>query len=141
MSFAHIPVAQWRVGGDAGAEERSDAFQRQFGRNSQDVIFVDHDLRGITAQGRGLAVLLIAIVGGAHTLFTILFLAGFALRAFPTGIDKAPDADQIAGLEFCDLLTRFDYAADNFVPWYHGVNRAAPFVAGLMDIGMADTTV
>ena len=122
-------------------KERSNAFQRQCGRNSQDVIFVNHDLSGIAAEGRRFAVLLVAIVGGAHALFTILFLAGFALRTFPARIDKAPDADQVIGLEFGDLTTRFDHAPNNFVPWHHGVDRASPFVAGLMDIGMADATV
>ena len=59
----------------------------------------------------------------------------------PTGIDKASDANQFAGLEFCDLVARFDYAADDFVSRHHRVNRASPFVSGLMDIGMADATI
>ena len=141
VPFAHIPVAQGRVGGDAGAQERRDAFQRQFGRNSQDIIFVHHDLSGIAAVGRRFAILLVAVVGGAHPFFTILFLAGVALWTFATGINEAADTGEVADFEFCDLIARLDHAADNFVSRHHGINRVAPFVAGLMDVGVADAAI
>jgi hypothetical protein len=78
---------------------------------------------------------------GAETVSRILFLAGLALGTFPAGIDKASDADKFAGLEFCYPLAGFNYTPNDFVPWHHGVDRAPPFVADLMDIGMAYATI
>ena len=77
----------------------------------------------------------------AHPLFAILFLSGFALLTTSTRVDKASDPNKIAGFELFHSVTGFYDAPDNFVPWHHWVDRAPPFVAGLMDVGMADTTI
>jgi hypothetical protein len=47
----------------------------------------------------------------------------------------------LVNLEFCDLIARFDDTANDFVSRHHRVNRATPFVARLMDIGMANATI
>ena len=117
------------------------AFQRQFGRNFQGIIFIHHDLSGVATVGGGFAIPLVAVVGGVHPFFTILFLAGLALWTFATGIDEASDTDEVADFEFCDLIAHLDHASDNFVSRHHGIDRVAPFVAGLMDVGVADTTI
>ena len=99
------------------------------------------DLSGVTAVGRRFAILLVAIVSGAHPSFAVLFIALFALRTLTTGINETSDSDEVANLEFRDLVSGLDYATDNLVARNHGVDRSAPFVAGLMDIRMADTTI
>lgn len=94
---------------------------------------------GIAAEGE-ISVFVFAVVGpDGGVAVAILFFAGFAGIAFAAGIDHAADAGQIAYFEFADFRTDAGDDADNFVAGNHGVERTAPFVAGLMNIGVADT--
>src|SRR5260370_27060 len=137
VPFAYVTVAQGRVRRNAGTQERSYTLQRQFRRNFQGILFIHYDLSGVATVGGSFAIPLVAVVGGVHPFFTILFLAGLALWTFATGIDKATDTGEVTDFEFSDLITHLDHAADNFVSGHHGINRVAPFVAGLMDVGVA----
>jgi catalase (peroxidase I) len=65
-------------------------------------------------------------------------LAGFATAA---GVNHAADADQIAYFVFSDIRTDGGNFAYDFVAGHQGVNGNAPFVAGLMDVGMAHAAV
>ena len=57
------------------------------------------------------------------------------------GIYHAADGGEVAFLEFRDFAACLYYAADDFVAGYHGVDGVVPFVAGLMQIGVADTAI
>ncbi len=107
----------------------------------QHVILVDGDAGGIAAIGRRLAVALIAVIGERHARLAILLLAGTAGLAAPAGIDEAADADDMTGLPFLDMVADLDHPADDLVARHHGKDRAAPFVAGLVDVGMADAAI
>ena len=86
--------------------------------------------------------MLVTVVGGAHALFTILFIAELCIAAHSRQEStKHPTPTRSPVLNLVDLIAGFDHAADDFVSRHHGINRAAPFVSGLMDIGMADATI
>ncbi len=48
---ADVPVAEWGVGGDAGAEERGDGGEVEVFGDFEDEVFVDDDALGVAAVG------------------------------------------------------------------------------------------
>jgi hypothetical protein len=52
-----------------------------------------------------------------------------------------PSSDHFADLEAGDLVAHRADAADDFVARHDRIDAAVPFVAGLMDIGVADAAV
>jgi len=70
-----------------------------------------------------------------------LFLTIAATVAFPARIHKAPDARQITDGESLDLGPGVHDTADYLVTWNDGIHRAAPFVAGRMNVAMTDAAV
>ena len=64
-----------------------------------------------------------------------------AMVADAAGIDEAADADLVARLEFRDLAADARDNAGNLVPRHHGKHAAAPFVARLMNVGVADAAI
>jgi hypothetical protein len=127
-------VTQRRVGGDTRAQQRRSALKRNTLRDTQHVVFVHGDARGVAAIGGRLAVTLIAVVRRVHASLAVLLFAGFAGFTFTARIDETADADGVAGLPFLDLIPQLHYRADDLVAGHHREYRTAPLVAGLMDI-------
>ena len=131
---------QWRSG-DAGAEDRRHGFGIEVFRHFQHEGVADGDGFGIAAVG-GLAVVFVdAAVSRDEAVFAVLLeivLAGFAVAA---AIDEAADADEVAGLELADLRADAAHAADDFMTRHYGVYRAAPVVAGGVQVAVADAGV
>jgi hypothetical protein len=109
--------------------------------SSNSLFLVDYNLRRVSAVGRGLAILLIAIVGNDQTIPTILLQPCSAVGALPTGIDEAANASEVAHFELLHLVAHSRYPANDLVSRHHGVNGVAPFVADLMDIRVANATI
>ena len=99
---------------------------------------VHHDLRGVAAVGRRLAVHLGAVVGEGRALLAELLEVALAGVAVAAGVDHAADADQVAGLELRHLAPTARHAAHDLVARDHGEDGAAPLVARLVDVGVAD---
>ena len=57
------------------------------------------------------------------------------------GVDHAADADHVADLEVLDVRANRADPADDLVARHHRVDAAAPFVAGLVQVGMAHAAV
>ena len=102
------PVAQRRVGRDAGAQQRSGGVERDAVGDAQDVVLVRDDLRAVAAVGVG-SVVRAAVVGRDVALQAELLLAGEAVLALAARVDEAPDADAVADRVLRDL--RADLAA------------------------------
>src|SRR5258708_39829328 len=81
-----------------------------------------------------------AIVRDDQTISTILLKTCSAVGALPTRIDEAANAGEVAHIELLYLGAHLRYPADDLVSWYHWVDRVAPFVANLMDIGVTNAT-
>lgn len=133
----HAPVAQGGVRRDARAEEGGRAREVEVIGHAQDKILIDRDFLGIAAVGGGFSILLHAVIGAGEAIIAILLEAFRAVRAFAAGIDEAADAHAVADLEFLDVRADFFDVTDDLMPRDHREDGAAPFVARLMDVGMA----
>ena len=63
------------------------------------------------------------------------------LGAVAAGIDHAADRGEIAGLELRHVAANLHDAADDFMAGDHGIDGVPPFVAGLVQVGVADAAV
>ena len=142
LARARAPVAQRRVGGDARAEQRSDAGElvAELRRDGVDVAHVADDVVGVAAVGDR-AVVAPGVVGADEALDAVVFQARLAVGADAAGVDQHADAGQVAGLEPGHLRADRRHAADDLVAGHHGIHRAAPLVAHLVDVGVADAAV
>src|SRR5438105_3928178 len=141
VSLLGVPLAQRRIGGDAGAQKRRCAGRVEAGRDFQRVSLRHDDLRRVTAvRGRG-PVHLGTVVGPGGALLAELLEPAAARIALAAGVDETPHARGVAHLEPGHLLADLLDPADDLVP---GNDReesgsgTAPFVAHLVDVGVAD---
>ena len=101
---------------------------------------IDDDAVGVAAVGDASQMLVGEVVGESEIRAELLE-AGLALGAGAVGIDHAADRGEVAGLELGDRRADLGDAADDFVAGNAGVDgghHAAPLVADLMEIGVAD---
>src|SRR4051812_31329956 len=71
-SLADLPVAEWRPGGDAGAEERRRGGGIELVRNAQDKLPVDNDCLRVAAIRCAAGVLVRRVVRSNHALLAVL---------------------------------------------------------------------
>lgn len=109
--------------------------------HAQHEILVDHDALRIAAQRVARRVRGGAVVGADHALLAVLlqpFAAGGAMLA---AARHAAHADGIAHLEAGDFGANRADMADDLVPGHAGIQRARPFGAHGMQVGMADAAI
>lgn len=70
-----------------------------------------------------------------------MFIPRLAGGAFTAGIHHATDSGQIALFEFLYARTGFGHSADDFVSGHARIGRAAPFIARLMHIRVANAAI
>ena len=134
---AGAPVAQGRVGRDAGTEQGSDAGQIFLVMpDAQDKGLLDHDRLRIAAVGV-LAAKERAVVGAGEAVVAILLLAVVTGRAMAATIDQAADPGEVADLELRHLVADGDHTADDLVTGNRRIEGVLPFVAGGVQVGMA----
>ena len=141
LARPHFPVPQRRIGGDAGAQQRRHRLEVEIFRHLRDETLLDHDLFGIAAEGEVFRFPLATVIGPREAFFAELFEIGLARRAMAAGIDHAADGGEIAGLEPGHTGADLDHPADDLVAGHHRIERIAPVVAGLMQVGMADAAI
>ena len=95
----------------------------------------------VAAVGDGFAILLEGAVSEDHSVGAVLLQTGRAVVAGPAGIHETTDADGVAGLEPVDLRSDRADDAHDFVPWHHGIDGHAPFIAHHVEVRMTDPTV
>lgn len=100
---------------------------------------VGHHHSGVATLGGG-AIRIHAIVSPNDLLAVLFqaFLAGVALEARQ---HHASHAHRVARLELGHRGTDFCHGSDDFVPGHHGVFRVLPFVANLVQVGVANAAV
>lgn len=141
LSFADVPMAQWRVGRDAGAEQGCDRRQVEVLRNPQDESLVYDDRSRVTAIGHAAQVFVFAVISENRRPFAVVLQARPAAFTFAAGVNQAADPGQVARLKFVHFGADFCDPADNFVSGHDGVDGVSPFVACRMKIGMADAAI
>src|SRR6185312_11383677 len=82
-----------------------------------------------------------AVVGADETVLAILLQPLVAGRAVLAATDQAAHTHGVADLEAGDLATDCADVADDLVARHAGIQRAAPFGAHGMQVGMADTAI
>lgn len=137
LARAGTPMLQRRIERDAGAEQGRGGVQGQILRQAKNVVFIDHDLVGITAESRG-AVRFPAVVGEDQTRVAVLLLPMPALGALAAGIDKDTDADFVSDLVLANFAADSRDDSRDFVARNHGEYGATPLIAGLMNVGMTN---
>ena len=135
--WSRAPLAQRRIGGDAGAQQRRDPGRIEIFRHSQHEVLILHQIGGVAAVGHGAGLAVLTVIGAGKAVLAILFQPLIAAWAAAAGIYHATDADQIADPVTRGMATDGANAADDFVARHHRVNRIAPFVASLMQVRMA----
>ncbi len=143
LAAGHAPVPQWRIGGDAGAQQRRGAGEIQILGNSQDEIFVDDDAFRVAAVGDTAKVSVGEIVGEDHAR-TELLEASLAIGAGPVGIHQAAHTGKVAHLEFRHGGPGVGDSADDLVAWdtgVHGRHDAAPLVPRRVQVRVADAAI
>ena len=65
----------------------------------------------------------------------------FAIRALAARVDQTANTHLVPDLKSFHCRSNIRYRTDNFMPRDHGINGIAPFITGLMDIGMADAAI
>ncbi len=104
------------------------------------VALVGDDVTGIAALHQH-AVVIAGVVGADGALLTVGFLAGAAVGADAAGVGDHADGGEVALAELGYVAAGGDDAADDLMAGHHGIEGVAPFVAGLVDVGMADAVV
>ena len=110
-------------------------------RDPEGVGLVHHDAFGVAAEGHAAEVLVGAVVSEDREVEAILLQAAPATRAGAAGIDQAADGGEVAHLEFRDRAADLYDAADDFVAGHHRVDGVVPFVARLVQVGVADAAI
>ena len=141
LAGADLPMAQRRIGRDAGAEQRRRGGQIEIGRHLEREVLVDDDGLGIAAIGHLAGELVGAVIGARRPGDAILLQALDAVLARAAGVDEAADAGEIAFLELRDLATDAADAADDLMSGNVRIDGVVPFVAGGMQVGMADAAI
>ena len=140
LARANFPMAQRRIGGDAGAEQRGDSGQRKIFRRTEDKVLIHDDAFRIAAVSRKIEV----FVGPAirpDLARTELLVARAAMGTRQIGINEAADTGQVARFEFGDGGTDLGYASDDLVAGnarINGLHEAAPLVARVVEVRMAN---
>ena len=136
-----LPVLQRRVGRDAGAEQRRHRLEVDPVGHLHDEALLHDDPLGIAAEGRPARAALPAVVGHGAAFDAILLEVGLAGLTAPAGVDHAADAGEVADLQLADVPADGRDAPDDLVARHHGVDGAAPVVAGLVEVRMAHPAV
>ena len=135
---ADVEVSQWRVGGDARAQQWSGGIQSQRVGDTQDVVLVDDDAAAVAAVSR-LSVLAHRVVSTGHPAAgAVLLQTGLAVLAGAAGVDEAADAHPVADCEFAYLRTDLGHDAGDLMSGHHRVAGLTPLGAHRMNIGVAD---
>ena len=137
LAGAGAPALERRPDGDAGAEQRRGDVELDAVGDADREALGDDDLLGVAALGR-LAVVALAVVGHDGALGAELLLAVLAELALAARVDHAADADAVADLVLRDAVTDGRDDTGDLVAGDHGEDGAAPLLADLVDVAVAD---
>ena len=117
--LVRAPLAQRRIGGDAGAQQRRDPGRIEIFRHSQHEVLILHQIGGVAAVGHGAGLAVLTVIGAGKAVLAILFQPSSQLGQLRRGIYHATDADQIADPVTRGMATDGANAADDFVARHH----------------------
>ena len=137
----HVPVAQRRIGRDAGTEERRHGLGVEAFGHAQDEVFI-HDDGGRVPAMRGAAQMGIGRpVGLRRAVLTVLLVALRAGGARTAAVHQAPHANEVADLVRGDLGPDRGDAAHDFMARHQRIRGHAPVVVSEVDVGVTDPAI
>ena len=137
VALLRPPVAERRIGGDAGAQERRRGGEVELRGEAERERLVDDDPLRVAAVGGGLPVHLGAVVGEGGAALAELLEPAPARVAAAAGVHHAADAGEISGAEPLHPRAHARHLSDDLVARHHREERAAPLVADLVEVGVA----
>src|SRR5690348_8570211 len=127
-------MLEWRVCGDACAQEGSCSRQIKRRRNAQGVMLINRDTFRISSKRAAAEELVRGIVGQYAPNFAVLFQSIFTILALPAAIHHTSYRSMISHFEFGDLRADVYDFADNFMAGDTWINRSVPFVSRRMKV-------
>lgn len=109
--------------------------------DAQHKVLADHDAVGITAHGVATTDAVRAGVGLGHAFEAVLLQVRPARFALAAGVDHAAHTDQVADFVSGNIRTDGGDFSDDFMAGHQRVDGNAPFIAGLVDVGVAHPAV
>jgi hypothetical protein len=122
-------------------QQRRDSRQLQVPGHPQHEALVDDDALRVAAVGHAPEVPVGTVVGERHPGLAVLLQPLAAVRAGAAGVDHAADRGQVAGGETTHTASDAADTANDLVPGNHGIDRAGPFAAHGVQVGMTDSAV
>eukprot|EP01132_Coremiostelium_polycephalum_P015745 gene15744-biopygen7837 len=141
VASLHAVVLERRVSGDAGTEDRRGAGQVELGRDLHHEVLADHDAVGVAAHGVAAIDPVWRGVGHGRAFEAVLLEVGVAGVAVTAGVDHAANTHQVADFVRGDAGADGGDFTDDLVARHQRVHGDAPFVACLVDVGVADAAV
>src|SRR5690606_38721088 len=136
-----LPLAQRRIGGDAGAEQRRDGGQVVGLTDAQHIFLVHHYGVRRAAEGVLAAAERRAVVGADETVLAVLLQALATGGAIAATVDQATDDGEVIDLETADRRADGHDATDDLVAGNGWIEGVVPLVAGGVQVGVADAAV
>jgi len=143
LSCNDLPVLHRRERGDPGAEQRRSRREVYAGWDADDEALGHDQLIGVAAEG--VATRLIGrVVGKGGPLDAVLFAISQTVLAGPAGVDHAAHAADVTDPELGHRASHGLHATDDLVARDARISSPVPrrpFIARLMDVGMADAAI
>src|SRR5579871_6279932 len=137
LSFAYFPVAQRRVGRDAGTEQRRCGSEICLFGNFESEVLIHDDAFAVATVCDTAQNFVFGVVGESGHVLAVVFQATLAVITSAAAVHQTAYRCEIAGFEFLDVSTDVGYTSGNFVSWYAGINgghKFVPFVTNLMQV-------
>jgi hypothetical protein len=134
-------VAKRRIGSNTCAEKRSSSGQVQFLRDMKYKIFMTDDGFAITTIGDTGTIPFLSVITEYSAVAAILFQSFFTVIAFAAAVDQATDTSQVTHFKTFYMITYGSYFTHDLMTRNNGENGHAPFVAGEVQVAMANTTI
>ena len=92
-------------------------------------------------MGSATAIFFHSPIGTYHSITTVLFQPILTIITFPAAIHQAADTGEVAGFEFFYMITNGGNPAHYFMTGYYWKYCHTPFIAGCVQIAVANAAV
>ena len=138
---AHLPMPQWRVCGDACAQQRCGRGKVEPWGHAQDEMLIHHDAAAVPAEGMASRVLIRAVVRVCGAFGTIILQSLHAVGAAPAAVNHAAHRASIAHLELRYPVPGTRHTSHDLVTGHARVLGRSPLAASRMDVAVTDPAV
>lgn len=139
LARSDVPLGDRRIGGDAGAQQRSCLYEVQGIGDAANKPLVDDDFLRVAALG-DTSVDIMGVVSTDRPVETRLLLPGLALLTVSARVDQTSDAYSVSRFVLRDLGTNSLNDSGNLMTDGQREVRLAPLVANGVNVRMTDSS-